>query len=324
MNQARQATAAFSRIPSGARRGTGGRERSKGSEQSNKRCHLAALRCPSYVSDRVKRSTSETCMLCIVLLRTCNSSHRSVSLLWEPSVLHHVQVIKLSEPICEHLDPSGKQDPGSKRGLYLKVASRRASHHSRSLALQRPSPTDSRSMSVSNLRHRGCTFDPDVKEEQDLGANGPISAPLDDSVTTTKVSRSHSSSAIKSQSLHFDTVANSEASSGATPAPHSASSAQQHFPSPPSDKSDRKRRLSHTRLSSLGRPRPPPLTTKSSSAVPTLSTLQVESSITHSPTKALPSPRRWLGHSTAMTMNHSHALSHNHTAADMLRHMMHG
>lgn len=83
---------------------------------------------------------------------------------------------------------------------------------------------------------------------------------------------------------------------------------------------DRKRPLSQSRQSTVRRPRPPPLTSKSSSAVVTLSTTPATSA-TASPTKSSPSPRRWLGKPSTMA-----SLSQGvnpHTAADLLRQVMH-
>lgn len=89
---------------------------------------------------------------------------------------------------------------------------------------------------------------------------------------------------------------------------------------------DRKRRLSRDKQDSVARrPRPPPLSSKSSSAVPTLSTTEVDISasqtVVQPPHRSTsPFPRSWLGRSTA-TASMSTGVN-PHSAADLLRQAM--
>lgn len=95
----------------------------------------------------------------------------------------------------------------------------------------------------------------------------------------------------------------------------------------PSKSPERKRRHSRPREEHSHRkppPRPKHISTKSASAVPTLSTTTVApTAVSCSPTKAHPASRSWLGRPASMAASHDGANSH--TAADLLRQaMMHG
>lgn len=87
-----------------------------------------------------------------------------------------------------------------------------------------------------------------------------------------------------------------------------------------SQPADRKRRLSRsTQESPLRRPRPPPLSSKSSSAIPTLG-LSVDPVVTRSPTRPPPSHKSKLGRSITMASQSNSNV--NSPAADLLRQAM--